>query len=130
MDRRTLALGIALAYPEYAFTAENPVVIEQSRNLIERARHGEAVSADVRDLLGQHPHLNEWVEQLLEDDELVPPHLQPDTVRSYQPVPGPGGPIQAPKYECPNGHGYTWYQSSVGKPVPPCAICQTALKLA
>jgi hypothetical protein len=130
MDGRTLGLSIALAYPEYAFAAEDPAVIEQSRSLIDRAGNDEDTSAEVADLLGRHPHLNEWVEQLLEDDELLPPHLQPDTVRSFQPVPGPRGPIQAPKYECPVGDGYTWYQSSVGKAVPRCATCGRSLKLA
>jgi hypothetical protein len=130
MDRRTLAFSIALAYPEYAFAAEDPVVIGQSQNLIDRAGHDDDISADLRDLLRQHQHLNEWVEQLLEDDELVPPHLQPDTVRSFQPMPGPGGPIRAPKYQCPAGDGFTWYQSSVARPVPSCAICQAPLKLA
>ena len=40
MDRKTLGLGIALTYPEYAFAGETPLVIMQSRGLVERAGRG------------------------------------------------------------------------------------------
>ena len=80
----------------------------------------------MRDLLRRHPGLNDWIEQLLEDDELVPPHLQPDVVRSYRPVPDSRGPISATKYVCPTGDGFTWYRSPTARPMACCPICGSA----
>lgn len=85
MDRRTLGLAIALTYPERAFAGESPLIVEHSRHLVERAGRQEAVGPEVAILLSRSPRLNEWVEQLLEDGDLVPPHLQRDEVPALTP---------------------------------------------
>jgi len=45
---------------------------------------------------------------------------------TYAAPPGQPGPSAAPKYECPHGD-YTWYQRSVGTPVPNCPTHGVAL---
>jgi hypothetical protein len=127
MDRKILGLGIALAYPQYAFAAEAPLVIAQGRNLVERAGRGELVEAEVTGLLSCHPRLNEWIAQLLEDRDLLPPHLQRDEVRSFDPLPGPVSPVGASRYVCPSGDGFTWHKMSVAETVPSCPFCSQTL---
>src|ERR1022692_1031579 len=105
--------------------AERPLCWSREPNP-HRTGTGDIVTADVRDLLRRHPGLNDWIEQLLEDDELVPPHLQPDVVRSYRPVPDSRGPISATKYVCPTGDGFTWYRSPTARPMACCPICGSA----
>lgn len=127
MNRRTLALGIALAYPEYAFAGEPFRAVTESREIIDRAGRGDNVDRETAELLSRYVRLNEWAEQLLEDKDLVPPHLQRDEVRSYNPLPGHGEPVQAPKYICPLGHSFVWYRMSVAEVVPPCSFCHSRL---
>ena len=82
------------------------------------------------ELLSRHARLNEWIEQLLEDSDLIPPQLQRDEVRSYAPLPGQQNPIGAPKYFCPSGDDFAWYRMSVADTVPPCPFCGKALSRA
>jgi len=125
MDRRTLGLAIALTYPERAFAGESPLIVEQSRHLVERAGRQEAVGSEVAQLLSRSPRLNEWVEQLLEDGDLVPPHLQSDQVRSYAGLTGMAS-SKPPRYHCPE-HDVVWYRMSVADTVPPCSSCEKIL---
>ncbi len=81
-------------------------------------------------LLGLHPQLNGWVEQLLEDRDLTPPHLQHRRVRSYSQLPGDGSPVSAGRYICPTGDGFTWHRASVVDVVPRCKICGESLSRA
>ncbi len=130
MDRKTMGLAIALAYPSYAFFGEPPFLIEEARELVTGAQLDKPANLEVRAFLRQHPGLNEWVEQLLEDPDLVPPEWREDGVRSFKPLTGNGKPITAPRYVCPIGEAYVWYQASVGEPVPSCPWCKNQLRLA
>jgi hypothetical protein len=123
MDRKVLGLAMALAYPKYAFIGESDEVIARSRALVTRAGRGEAVTAELTELLSRHPRLDDWVDDLLEDPGLVPRDLQPRRPRSYRPLPGDMSVIAAPRYTCPSGDGFTWYQISAADPVPPCMLC-------
>ena len=123
MDRKVLGLAIALAYPQYAFAGEDEEVIEHSRDLVTRAGRGEAVTAEVTELLSRHRRLDEWVDDLLADPGLVPGHLQPRRLRTFHPLPGDMGVIEAPRFTCSSGDGFTWYQISAADPVVPCPLC-------
>lgn len=128
IDPQTLGLAIAVAYPTEAFSGGERQVVELAGVIVERAGRGEHVAAEVEALLGQHPHLNEWVTQVLEDPQHRPPHLQPDVVRSpYEPMPGEPGPVRSKRFACPLGDGFVWHQRSVADPIPPCPLCGSAL---
>lgn len=127
MKARTRGLGIALAYPEYALATEPPAITLKIRDLAERAGRGEEVDAEAAQILRESPGLNEWVAQLLEDYELKPPHLQANTVRSVEPLPGEHGPIFADRYECRNCGGTVFYRAFVAEAVPPCSFCKREL---
>jgi len=127
LNRRILGLSIALAYPEHAFAGTPSPVVGHSADLVRRAGRGEPVAPEVAALLGLHPQLNEWVEQLLEDRDLTPPHLQNRQVRSYSQFPAGGSPVSAGKYFCPTGDGFTWHRFSVADVAPPCNLCKTVL---
>lgn len=123
MDRKILGLAMALAYPQYAFAGEDDEVIADSRALVTRAGRGEAVTPEVTELLSRHPGLDEWVDDLLADPGLVPRDLQPRRLRSFRPLPGDMGIIEAPRFTCSSGDGFTWYQISAADPAPPCLLC-------
>jgi lipopolysaccharide biosynthesis regulator YciM len=126
MDRKTLGLGIALGYREQAFKGVPAAVVEEGAELVRRAGGGEPVAAEVVEFLRSQPKLNEWVEQLLEDRSLRPPHLQPRKVRSFEKLPGEPGLVSAPRYTCQNC-GYTWYQAFASDTVPDCFFCREKL---
>jgi hypothetical protein len=123
MDRKVLGLAMALAYPQYAFAGEDDEVIADSRALVARAGRGEAVTPEVTELLSRHRGLDDWVDDLLADPGLVPRDLQPHGLRSFRPLPGDMGVIEAPRFTCSSGDGFTWYQISAADPVPPCMLC-------
>lgn len=123
MDSRILGLSIALAYPEHAFAGTSPSAVTQSEDLVRRAGRGETVAPAAATLLRLYPQLNEWIEQVLEDRDLTPPHLRPRRVRSYSQLPGGGSPISMGKYTCPGADGFIWHRMSVADVVPPCRIC-------
>lgn len=127
MKARTRGLGIALTYPEHALTAEPPAITAKIRDIAERAGRGEEVDAEAAQILRESPQLNEWVAQLLEDYDLKPPHLQANTVRSIEPLPGEPGPIGADRYECRNCGGTVFYQMFVAEAVPLCSFCKHEL---
>jgi hypothetical protein len=129
LDSRILGLSIALAYPQYAF-AGTPSVVSESEDLVRRAGRGEAVALEVAALLRLHPELNEWIEQVLEDRDLTPPHLRRRRVRSYSQLLGDGSPVSMGRYTCPAGDRFTWHRASVADVVPPCGICGRPLSRA
>ena len=76
MDSKTVGLAIALTYPGYAFSGAPPQLIEEAEALVAGARRDQPYDPEVRAFLRQHQKLNEWIEQLLEDPDLVPPELR------------------------------------------------------
>jgi hypothetical protein len=126
MDRKSLGLGIALGYREEAFKGVPWSVVEQSTGLVRRAVGGEPVADEVAEFLRSEPRLNEWIEQLLEDRSLLPPHLRPRRVRSYERLPGGQGPVSAPRFKCMNDD-FTWYQAFASEIVPECVFCAAKL---
>ncbi len=122
MDKKVLGLSIALSYPGEAFKNMPPSVVEQSADLVRRASRGEQVAADVTEFLRSQPRINEWVAQLLEDRSLRPPHLRPDSVRSYEALAGDHGRVSAPRYVCAKD-GVAWYQAFEFEAVPECRLC-------
>lgn len=122
MDRKTLALGIALAYPEQAFEGLDSSVYARAEELVRRAGLGEPVTAKVAAFLEVEEELGEWVAELLEDLDLRPPHLRPRAVMSYSRLAGDRDPVSARRYTCVN-QDYTWYQASVSVRVPACKFC-------
>jgi hypothetical protein len=127
IDRHTVGLGIAVTYPVEAFSTDEGQLVERCRAMVERAGRGESVATEVQELLRQHPRLNEWVAQVLEDPQHRPPHLQPDAVRSYRPMPGDADSVPARSFTCGLHNGFVWYQRSVANPVPPCPFCGSIL---
>lgn len=121
-----MGLGIALGYPEQAFEDLPDPVIKQAENLVRRAGGGELVTDEMAEFLRSQPELNEWVEQLLEDSSLRPPHLRSREVRSYEKLPGEPAPVSASRYVCVNGD-YTWYQAFTFDVVPDCKFCRKKL---
>jgi hypothetical protein len=122
MDRKTLGLGIALGYPEEAFKGLPTSVLERSADLVRRVGSGEEMAAEVAEFLRSQPRVNEWVEKLLEDRGLLPPHLRPRKVRSYKRLLGDQT-VSAIRYMCVNGDDYTWYQAFASDIVPDCRFC-------
>ena len=127
MDRKTVALGIALGYPEQALEGLDSSVCERAEDLVQRAGLGEPVTAEVAAFLMDEEELGEWIAELLEDPELRPPHLRPRAVMSYSRLAGECDPVSARRYICESHPEYTWYQASSGVPIPACMICGTKL---
>ena len=127
MDSRTLGLGIALTYPTDAFYDDEGELVAQCQALLERAGRGEQMATEVAELLRRHPHLNEWIAQVLEDPEHRPPHLQPDAVRSIPLVAGDPAPVPSQAFSCPVDAAFVWYQRSVADRVPLCPFCRSRL---
>jgi len=97
-------------------------------DLIAKAQAGDDVGEQLLAVLTRSPTVHDWAARVLENDRHLPPDIQPITERGYQPLPGPGEPIQAERYECPYGD-YVWYQISVSDPVPDCLTHKCALTI-
>ncbi|MBM3727972.1 MAG: hypothetical protein FJW40_21425 [Acidobacteria bacterium] len=87
-------------------------------SLLADARQGRKVDNLILDAL-QAPEAREWTRQFLRAGAL-------ETLRAYQPVAGPGRPVAAEKYCCPQGD-YVWYRRQVGETVPKCPTHQCEL---
>ena len=62
-----------------------------------------------------------------EDPDLRPPHLKPRAVMSYSKLAArEHDRISARRYTCVTGD-YTWYQASIGVPIPACRFCGNEL---
>lgn len=83
-------------------------------DLLTAAEGGDKVDNKVLDLLARNDATRLWMRDYLRADE-----KDAFVVRGYSPPPGPPGPVSAHKYVCPY-RDYTWYQRSVGQPVPKC----------
>ena len=83
IDRKTLALGIALGYPEQAFDGLGSSAYARAEELVRRVGLGEPVTGQVTAFLQEEEELGEWIAELLEDPDLRPPHLRPRAVMSY-----------------------------------------------
>ncbi|BDH05551.1 hypothetical protein [Streptomyces seoulensis] len=80
----------------------------------------------LREALFADPATRSFTEALLEDS----PRFRPVYVRPSKgsrggdgPPPsaaGDVGPIEAERFDCPQGNDYTWYREQVGSPVPEC----------
>lgn len=126
-DRKTFALGIALGYPEQAFGGLDSSVYARAEELVRRAGLGEPVTAEVAAFLKVEEEVGEWIAQLLEDPDLRPPHLRPRAVMSYSKLAArEHDRISARRYTCVTGD-YTWYQASIGVPIPACRFCGNEL---
>lgn len=123
MDQKTVALGIALGYPEHAFEGLDSSVYARAEELVRRTGLGEQVTAQVAAFLKGEEELGEWVAELLEDPELRPPHLRPRAVMSYSRLASPRTSVSARRYECADHNKFVWYQPSIGTPVPACKFC-------
>lgn len=123
IDRKTLALGIALGYPEQAFDGLGSSAYARAEELVRRVGLGEPVTGQVTAFLQDEEELGEWIAELLEDPDLRPPHLRPRAVMSYSRLASEEpAPVSARRYTCVAGD-YTWYQASIGVPVPACRFC-------
>jgi hypothetical protein len=128
IDRKTVALGIALGYPEQAFEGLGSSAYARAEELIRRAGLREPITAKVAAFLQDEEELGEWIAELLEDPDLRPPHLRPRAVMSYSMLASEEpAPVSARRYtcvadDCP-ADDYTWYQASIGVPIPACRFC-------
>ncbi len=124
MDDRVLGLGIALGYPEEAFRYLPVSVLEEAKELVRRAGAGEPVDAELAAFLDEQLELSEWIEQLMEDPDLRPPHLKGAGDRAYSQLGSRRpSPVSATRYVCVKNVKHTWYRPSVGFRVPACMIC-------
>jgi hypothetical protein len=124
MDRRVKALGLALTYPDEIEAWLAPGMLNQIAKIV-AAPDGE----EITNLLNSHPPLREWVEQVMEDPHMRPPHLQPSVVRDITRPPGDPAPV-VNRYQCENGD-FSWYRASVSDKVPErCPHCHGSLVFA
>jgi hypothetical protein len=89
-------------------------------SLLSQATSGIDVSDQVVEIFTQAPPVvRNWIGLVLEDDLRRPPEFQGrgeplQAVRGIDPLPGPGEPIDAQKYVCPEDGNYVWWRPSVG----------------
>jgi len=79
--------------------------------LLGRAAAGEHVQLEVLTVLKARPATREWARRLLDAQPLL---------RHYQALPGRGQLAAVPRYACPYGGHYVWYQHSRADKVPLC----------
>jgi hypothetical protein len=92
----------------------------QLRALLERAVEGQDVGDELYAVLTQSPSVQAWVGQVLQNDDHLPPELQPVAELEYQPMQGIHNPPAPQRYECPVDSNVVWYRPSVGVPIPKC----------
>jgi hypothetical protein len=95
-------------------------------DLLAEARGGRDVGDQLVAVLTRSAAAHAWAARVLESDRHLPPELQQIRERGYQPLPGPGEPVDAERYECPEGD-YVWYRISVSAPVPICPTHKSPL---
>jgi hypothetical protein len=99
-------------------------------DLIAKAQAGHDVGDQLHAVLTRSSAVHDWAARVLENDQHLPPDIQPIAERrerGYQPLPGLGEPVMADRYECPYGD-YVWYQISVSDPVPDCPTHKCTLR--
>jgi len=84
----------------------------QLATLLAKAKAGEAVTADILEVLKSQPDVRSWA------GEFLSPESVPKGVGDAQ-LPGRVGAIAAPRYVCPEGD-FVWYRRSLGTPIPKC----------
>jgi hypothetical protein len=78
----------------------------------------------LRRLLDRHEGTRAFLGAVLDDaPRFRPPQARPATTKDagYSALPGRIGPLAAPRFRCPDGDDYDWWQLSVTDPVPACA---------
>lgn len=91
-----------------------PDIDSRLANLLLAAEAGDEVDNKVLKLLRSNDATRLWMRDYLRADK-----KDAFVVLGYSPPPGPPAPVSAHKYVCPY-RDYTWYQRSVGQPMPKC----------
>jgi hypothetical protein len=92
----------------------------QLRILLDRAIEGQDVEDELYSVLTRSPAVHAWVAQVLQNDEHLPPELQPVTELAYQALAGRGVPPDAQRYVCPVDGNWVWFRPFVGVQIPQC----------
>ena len=83
--------------------AETEVYDQEVADLIAEAHGGHDVDEQLIAVLTRSETIHVWAARVLENDRHLPPEIQQITERAYQPLPGPGEPVAAERFECPYG---------------------------
>ncbi|MBW4661059.1 MAG: hypothetical protein KME15_20480 [Drouetiella hepatica Uher 2000/2452] len=89
----------------------------QLADLLARANAGETVDNLILELLAETDSTREWMFAFLQKQAL--PESTRESTKGFNPLPGQGSAIAAPKYVCPEGD-YIWYRPRVGVEPPLC----------
>lgn len=87
--------------------------------LLADAVSGRKVDNLILDTVRKYPPAREWMRAYL--------GVGVAEFRGFQPTPGLGDPVSAPKYCCPQGD-YTWYRRQVGESIPRCPTHKVELQ--
>jgi hypothetical protein len=99
---------------------QSSVYDAQIRVLLDRAVEGQDIEGELYAVLTQSPTLQTWFAQVLQNDEHLPPELQPLAELAYEPLPGTRSPADPQRYVCPVDGNYVWFRPFVGVPIPQC----------
>lgn len=89
--------------------AEAGAVDQQLAELLGQAKAGQPIDPQILEILKSHSATYSWIAEFLSSE--------PDA-KGPSPIGRPDA-VSAPKYVCPEGD-YSWFQRSVGIPVPSC----------
>lgn len=81
---------------------------------------GAEMAEQLRTLIASDEDALQWVEDLLDDPDLLPPELQEVRSAAYGPALGAGDHIPPDRYVCPVLRDTVWYRREVGQPIPKC----------
>lgn len=87
------------------------------------------VVSRIRTVLWSDDTVAQWVEDLFDDPDLLPPDLQRHDVRGpdYRDAPGQVGPIAADRFVCPEKKDFIWYRPFIGDDIRWCPTCKVQL---
>ncbi|MFM7427783.1 MAG: hypothetical protein ACKO7W_22750 [Elainella sp.] len=88
---------------------EAEAVDQQLAELLGQAKAGQQADQQILEILKGHPETYRWIAEFLSSEP------DPKSPR----LPGLPNAVSAPKYVCPEGD-YSWFQRSIGIPVPSC----------
>ena len=86
---------------------------QQLAHLLAQANTRQPIDNQILELLAGQDSTREWLSGFLQDKQ------QPESLRTFRPLPGHTSIVNAAKFVCPHGD-YTWYRPRVGMEPPLC----------
>jgi len=129
---RAAARAVRQFLPDLVGPEEAGAVDAEIAGLLNRPEGGRESLEQLREMLENREGTAAFLDAVLDDDpHFRPPQVRPGGMKSfgYNPMAGNIGSVAAPKYYCPEGNDFDWWQLG-DEPRPLCPTHGCALVLA